>query len=1565
MLQLLFSTFQNSPQAPRLIHQLNLPSFRLVLGSATPHCYLIGSKLSKHLSAFPKQDISRCSCSCLIFILLCTPSLRLFCYWKIVFVTRDLFDYLGVMTDQQDHEGRPLKRQKLDVDILNIPFATAHSGYICLATRCVHISSDDTDIYKALYKNETFCEAEILELLEQSEPPNIRLKIPSLKTTSNFDVSDWEPADAAFIANCLKLPSTTSTSKKAPENPLAKCFAKLDMRDSKMVLDVSVLWQDSVYAREKVDRDIRDILLQSTLQNESSVCSEAAMWDVKEFYENVHVPITMQQEPLKLDLVQCKLYPFQDRATRWMLSREGVKALPSGQVVANDQASLDLPLDFQQTVDMQGSPCYFSSSLGIVSSSATDIVEKYGHPRGGVLAEAMGLGKTVEMIALMCSHTKQKSPLNHSNPEKLHETGATLIITPPTILEQWKEELREHAPSLRVFHYTGMKAKSKWKDDQLQTLTDQDVVLTTYNAIASELYFVQEAPDRNLRTRPRRRPPKSPLTQILWWRCLLDEAQMVESGVSHAAIVARLIPRIHAWAVTGTPLKQSHRDLHGLMLFLRYEPWCQSTRLWDYLVFYRRDLFRKLIQNTTLRHSKEHVRNELRIPPQSRKVVTIPFTAVEESHYAQLHYDMQQEVGLNSAGEPIDGEWDPENPVTVEKMRTWLQRLRQTCLHPEVGGRNRRALGKKGGGPLRTVAQVLEVMIEQNDSVVHTEQRNALMARVDQARLLEHARKSEQAQEMFTTAYSEASTFVDDCRKDLMKELEKTTGKVPLLEGEGDIEPEEDEDVETALTTARQRLRSALEVQHICIFFIGNTHFQLKEKLELKLSLTDQPTNLASGVSHNVSEADEVADSKTPATKPDSVEEGLRAEIASLEKLETEAYEEAKKIRTELLTEAYRKAQRRIKSIRAKKESSTFALIPLLEYSEKDFGGIESRKIFEKLYHYCKAMNAQAEQYKEMRAKMAELLSQVLIDEEEGVVLTGEEYEDSTKHQDEIYVVMEMLRALFADRSDAISGQENLLLKQETRQFLRDAKEGKGHAPELMVKLLAERQEKRINPTQQGSLRGIVTEIRSLASSLEWQEGVSARARSELVIVNEILKHVQKLQTEQVKSVSALEQEVNLLRDTMNARLDYYRALQVISDMVRPIGKDEDVGKPVDSASMTRVRQTEAAATKKLSVATSKRRYLLHLKNEQETEGEAKICTICQFEFEVGTLTVCGHQFCKECIQMWWSQHRNCPVCKRHLHLADFYDVTYKPTETIKEPEEQQGEENRVLESTSQTNSIYTSVSASTLQQIRSIDLQGSSFGSKVDTLVRHILHLRRSDPGSKSIIFSQYRDFLDVLSRSLRDNSVIHSKFDEKDGIIDFKSNPANECFLLHAKAHAAGLNLVCASHVILCEPLINTAIELQAVARVHRIGQLRETCVWMYLIEGTVEEAIYDISVRRRLAHIDSRSRESSRAVSRAVSPSRGEVAIEVANAKELQAADLSKMFAAGKAGGEIVDKDDLWGCLFGNAGNRAAARRGPSRGLADLGIGHGLDGSAVGASSEVGRFLRTEAAVRRRAT
>ena len=88
-------------------------------------------------------------------------------------------------------------------------------------------------------------------------------------------------------------------------------------------------------------------------------------------------------------------------------------------------------------------------------------------------------------------------------------------------------------------------------------------------------------------------------------------------------------------------------------------------------------------------------------------------------------------------------------------------------------------------------------------------------------------------------------------------------------------------------------------------------------------------------------------------------------------------------------------------------------------------------------------------------------------------------------------------------------------------------------------------------------------------------------------------------------------------------------------------------------------------------------------------------------------------------------------------------------------------------------NSIYTDISSGTLSEIKNIDLD-SSFGTKIDTLARHILWLREHDPGSKSVVFSQYRYFLGILGSAFKKFQIGYSTFDNKDGIHMFKTDPS-----------------------------------------------------------------------------------------------------------------------------------------------------------------------------------------------
>jgi len=325
-------------------------------------------------------------------------------------------------------------------------------------------------------------------------------------------------------------------------------------------------------------------------------------------------------------------------------------------------------------------------------------------------------------------------------------------------------------------NYQGVKSHGKMNSEELlESLANSDVVVSTYAVLAAELHYTQLNPEKSLRRVSKYPRPKSPLMQLSWWRVCMDEAQMIESGVSNAAIVARLIPRVNAWCITGTPVRKDVNDLLGLLIFLRYEPFASTKHVWTSLISFHKHHFRRLFNTLALRHNKRGVRHELRLPAQRRYVITMPFTPIEEQHYKELFNQMCEEVGVNTEGGPLSDDWDFDI-VVAENMRNWLVRLRQTALHPEIGGRNRRALGRKDG-PLRSVDEyvcfpsfesfrhmltvnyrVLTVMMENTDVVVRTDQRALLVSKLRRGQLFENSPKVREALQIWEGVVQEART---------------------------------------------------------------------------------------------------------------------------------------------------------------------------------------------------------------------------------------------------------------------------------------------------------------------------------------------------------------------------------------------------------------------------------------------------------------------------------------------------------------------------------------------------------------------------------------------------------------------------------------------------------------------------------------------------------------------------------------------------------------------------------------------------------------------------------------
>ncbi|ACO62624.1 SNF2 super family [Micromonas commoda] len=117
------------------------------------------------------------------------------------------------------------------------------------------------------------------------------------------------------------------------------------------------------------------------------------------------------------------------------------------------------------------------------------VANEAGAVRGGILADEMGMGKTIQTISLLL-HAKAeraKAAVEAAKEGKAltaaERPGPTLIVVPTSALVQWEDEIRNctQPGSLSVLvYYSDRKTMSK------ETLEGVDVVLTTYPVVEGE-----------------------------------------------------------------------------------------------------------------------------------------------------------------------------------------------------------------------------------------------------------------------------------------------------------------------------------------------------------------------------------------------------------------------------------------------------------------------------------------------------------------------------------------------------------------------------------------------------------------------------------------------------------------------------------------------------------------------------------------------------------------------------------------------------------------------------------------------------------------------------------------------------------------------------------------------------------------------------------------------------------------------------------------------------------------------------------------------------------------------
>ncbi|KAF7337701.1 DNA repair protein RAD5 [Mycena sanguinolenta] len=373
---------------------------------------------------------------------------------------------------------------------------------------------------------------------------------------------------------------------------------------------------------------------------------------------------------------------YQKQALLWMHSIE------LGKMDAREAASMHplwcqyafpLPRDGDGVIDLTADekPFYFNPYSGELS---LDFPKAERKGRGGILADEMGMGKTIELAALI--HTNC-APDTEQQPAEESATGPKQRQLKLSNAFK-KASRRKKQPPVAV--NPGRSRLPLWHgqnrldlEDVLEDDEDRDsvikVVLTSYGVLASE------------HAKSGKSSSKSPVFEIEWLRVVLDEAHSCKSRSSKTAKAVYALNARRRWAVTGTPIVNKLEDLYSLLKFLDFQPWSDFSffRSFITLPFLARDpkaieIVQVILESILLRREKTMLdTNGKRIVELPQKEVTVEyleFSSVERKIYNSLFNSAKRDFQQLDAKGLIG-----KNYTHILAM---LMRLRRAVLHPNL-----------------------------------------------------------------------------------------------------------------------------------------------------------------------------------------------------------------------------------------------------------------------------------------------------------------------------------------------------------------------------------------------------------------------------------------------------------------------------------------------------------------------------------------------------------------------------------------------------------------------------------------------------------------------------------------------------------------------------------------------------------------------------------------------------------------------------------------------------------------------------------------------------------------
>ncbi|GJN12146.1 hypothetical protein PR202_ga30401 [Eleusine coracana subsp. coracana] len=222
---------------------------------------------------------------------------------------------------------------------------------------------------------------------------------------------------------------------------------------------------------------------------------------------------------------------------------------------------------------------------------------------------------------------------------------------------------------------------------------------------------------------------------------------------------------------------------------------------------------------------------------------------------------------------------------------------------------------------------------------------------------------------------------------------------------------------------------------------------------------------------------------------------------------------------------------------------------------------------------------------------------------------------------------------------------------------------------------------------------------------------------------------------------------------------------------------------------------------------------------EEIRQGATTECPIClESASDDPVITPCAHRMCRECLISCWTtpDEGPCPLCRSHISRSDLIIL---PAQCRFQVDPQN-------------------------------NWKDSCKVTKLITILEELLK-----KGEKSIVFSQFTSFFDLLEVPFSHKGIKFLRFDgklsqkHKENVLkEFSESQDKLVLLMSLKAGGVGLNLTAASNVFLMDPWWNPAVEEQAIMRIHRIGQKRAVQVRRFIVKDTVEERMQQVQIRKQ---------------------------------------------------------------------------------------------------------------------